>query len=209
MSGSPPHHPQGPLDEKAVRLDQRGPHPSQPHLIHPCPAPVQDPRSNPDGFARNRWTAWTGTCGQLGSEPVEDVVGMRSRQRTGAKQRHLKVRSLEDVGRSAVRAPSRRGSGRTQEDSWWLIAVRRPKFVKDLPHSGRAPHMGLEATKESPVPDNEPFQPKHDGSTAVPVLVTRSRMPTELTRERMRARSRGRQEPDTVCFTGRVRSGHG
>ena len=67
--------------------------------------------------------------------------------------------------------------------------------------SGRLPPK----RSASHAPDGE----SDDGSTAVPVLVTRSRMPTELTSVRMRARSRGRQEPDTVCFTGRVRSGTG
>ena len=54
--------------------------------------------------------------GRLRSEWGDDF-GIGSRQRLGAKLRHLKARSLEDFGRSAVRMLSRRGSGRAQGDS--------------------------------------------------------------------------------------------
>ncbi len=61
----PPHHPQGRFHEAAVRLKQGDPHHPQPHLIHPCPAPLPDHRSRPDGLARNSRTASPGTGGPV------------------------------------------------------------------------------------------------------------------------------------------------
>ena len=78
----PPHHPQGRFHEAAVRLNQGDPPHPQPHLIHPCPAPLPDYRSNPDGLARDRWTAWPGTTGQLRSERVDDFVGIGNWERS-------------------------------------------------------------------------------------------------------------------------------
>lgn len=45
---------QGRLHETALRLNQGDLKPHRPHLIHPCPAPLQASPFNPDDFARNR-----------------------------------------------------------------------------------------------------------------------------------------------------------
>ena len=74
----PSDHPQGWLHETALRLNQGGPKPQRPHLIHQCPAPLQGSPFSPDNLARNRWTTWPGTAGRLRSEWVDDFVGIGS-----------------------------------------------------------------------------------------------------------------------------------
>ena len=48
----PPDHPQGRFHEAVLRLDQGGPKPHRPRLIHPCSSTLSGSPLNPDGLAR-------------------------------------------------------------------------------------------------------------------------------------------------------------